>query len=266
MASDLEIAQDAYDAEMIRSAFVNGVLETGRRLKEKQEQKRYINGGFQKWVDEHLKWGMAHVYRFIEIHDAFDGKSIPHVVHNFSMRALSVLAKAEEPVREKVLEKVKNKKLTEKQVKELIADAEGKAARAIDRAGLAEAETSSIRIRSEEKLKEKDERVQELEWHIMDLVRERDNLKKNKDVPNFKSRLSAMNSSIAELIQSDVLVKMLIELESVKNILEYDEDIAGLELLVIELNRLAERAAQWSKRVTPTSDKWQYLQQQRKGN
>jgi hypothetical protein len=59
------------------------------------------------------------------------------------------------------------------------------------------------------------------------------------------------------------LVKLLIELEGVKEILEFDHDIEGIELLINELNQLSNRALKWIERITPTSDRWVYLQQQK---
>jgi hypothetical protein len=71
-----------------------------------------------------------------------------------------------------------------------------------------------------------------------------------------------MNSSIAALLQTDALVKMLIELEEAKELLEFDHDIEGLELLIQELNLLGNRVQQWTQRVTPVNDRWVYRKQQ----
>lgn len=248
----------AYQADSIRKLATNIVLDTieiGQRLSEVRDRLSHNKkGGFEEWIKKEFEWSRRHAYRLMKIHEELGDTTVPTGHSRASVKALAALASAPEEIRQEILEQPKDTRLTEKEVKERVAAAEQKAKQERDQA------TSEL-TRVKAQWAEKSAYIAAIERNISDLVTENKLLRSGKDIPNFRTRLNTMNSSVSSLIQNDTLVKLLIELESVKEHLEFDHDLDGLRRLIIELESLSKRAQDWAERITPTNDRWLFQQE-----
>jgi hypothetical protein len=110
-------------------------LAMGAEIKDAQEELSREKGGegrFLKWIDEDLCWSRTQAYRFIALYETY-GTSLPQGANSLSIKALFALTKATDDVRAEILDKVLDTRLTEKQVRQLVEEAEAKAKAEVER-------------------------------------------------------------------------------------------------------------------------------------
>jgi hypothetical protein len=143
MANDLQlvskdpIVQELWElrasAEQDAMSALNKYIQLGKRLKEEQHKHSREKGGsgdFLNWIKNSVKWNQSYVYKIIDIFEAMqDDPSLPYMVNWLPIGAwVAITAKnVSKETRTEVLEKAKDNRLTEKQVKQMIAEAKAKA-------------------------------------------------------------------------------------------------------------------------------------------
>lgn len=75
-------------------------------------------------------------------------------------------------------------------------------------------------------------------------------------ISNFASQTDAIRESLVEYIQHDNFVKMLSDLEVIKNEIVDEFDMLYLGHVIGGLTSLSKRALTWSERLTPTTNAW----------
>jgi predicted transcriptional regulator len=75
---------------------------------------------------------------------------------------------------------------------------------------------------------------------------------------NFERQVDAITGPLVDFIQHDNLVRMLSDLEIIKEDILDEFDMPQLERVIYGLISLARRAQSWSERLRPMNDKWKY--------
>jgi hypothetical protein len=231
-------------------------IEAGRHLALIREKLKNKRPGFKEWIEKRFKWSVAHSYTFIRIYETFGGKVVQHAVLLLSARALDLLTKAPEEVREEVIKQVEEKKLTEKEVKELIAKAIKEATeKTATRIQELEEVLTNTEDEHQKKLKKIDRKykkeIENKDEQISELLKE-------PPVSSLQSQIDNIAGPLVTIIQHDNLVKMLSDLEILKEDILDELDMQQLERVIHALISLSRRAQSWSERLTPTNDKWKY--------
>jgi IS30 family transposase len=97
---------------------------------------------------------------------------------------------------------------------------------------------------------------------LLEEKRELEKKVKGKQEPSFGRQIMVLIDPLATFIQNDGLVKLIHEIELSKEEITSDNDMSALHQLIKALLSLSERAEMWAKRITPTSDRWEYHNQQ----
>jgi hypothetical protein len=254
MANELEdtafLASKAGIIRGLEADIVHNAIEIGKHLSEVQDHIKYKNGGFVNWIEKELDWGQAHAYNFITLYKTYGEKSLQRVV-NLSLRSLLAIAAAPEEIREPVLEKAKDQRLTKKQVYELIDKVK---AEAINKEQELERRLNETRNKHSN-LIQKHQKL-ELEVNL---------LRKGEKVVSFRTQLHGVIDPISIFLQSDLLSRQLRDLELIKEAIESEEDMSGLARIIHDLELVSKRASEWAQRLTPVHDRWIYYIQNQKG-